>query len=1520
MVIEAVQLCQEVEERYRQYLEATFHFRDRELRNHFRSALERNRLSKGPYIEATPVFARGASLGELVPRIVDTMPEEPFLRALQGDRRLYVHQEQAIEMVARDHNVVVTTGTGSGKTEAFLFPILLSLYREHLDGSRQAGVRALILYPMNALINDQRERLGQVAAALSHHGSSFRFTFGQYVGSTPEDGRDVRRHADERCEQGLPGELVLRSEMRATPPDILLTNYSMLEYLLLRPDDSPLFDGGNARHWRFIVLDEAHQYRGAKGIEMAMLIRRLKERLRAGGQMRPFRCIATSATIAGGEEEGAEVAGFATDLFGEPFDATSVIMGTTVSSSPRAAGTTPLEGPPTPPTDPAVGDCGVRQDGDEGSVPAEHPRLSRLRELLAGGPRLVPDVADGVFPDLPTGERVEALTRFVDQLVRTQDISGAPLLSTRYHFFLRSLEGAFVSFWPEPLLTLDRGGWGEGGTGFEVALCRECGAHYLVGSIRGDRLVEAVRDPGSAEFSVRFFRPVTVLDPAGPNRRFRLCVTCGRIQDGASPEDHLGCGHRTDMLLEEERASGEHEDQVSRCGACGYSARDPVQEVVHGTDGPHAVIATTLVRELPQDRHKVLAFADSRQEAAFFAWYLDHSYREILARNLICREVRSASTISPTGLSLAELAASLFATMSAKGMFPPTAGELERRRQAWLLAYAEFLTEHHRLSLEGTGLVRWILLDNVCCDVLQTLPTADWPIIDGDKPKVVAHLLSTLRQDGAVTLKARSTIALDWAALDRLGPQTAVRMGGSDTASGARSWDTDRGRRHLFLCTVARRAGLDENTAQQFARKVLGGVWEALSTHARQVPGEEGALERVGPGAKRLNPDWWRAVAVQNEDQIFRCKVCGRIEHRSISGVCPRTDCPGTLEPLVAGDLVGTHYRRLYTEDLPGRLRVEEHTAQIEHDRAQDLQRDFKEGRIDVLSCSTTFEMGVDLGDLDTVFMRNVPPEAFNYAQRVGRSGRRSGSVGLAITYCRRNPHDLYHFTDPERIIRGTVSAPRLALRNSRIILRHLVAVILSDFFRTHPERFRTVAGFAGQTDSPDLREQVMAHLRSADLHPLLQQVAPRAVWDELGLTDSGWIDRVAGEQSRLSEALRELQSDTQGLLKMEAQARDSRDYDKAAWAKARLNTIEKEDALSFLSRKAVIPKYGFPVDVVELETTTARTQRPSAVTLQRDLAVAIAEFAPSSHVIADKLEWVSAALKQLPEQRWPWKTYWRCPVHNRVETVARGQELSSPCCASAVRGEYIVPRWGFLVGHTPPKEPRRRASRLYTTRPHFLGWAQTPNPRTRGPLQMHPASPGTLVVLSEGRRGRGFYICEVCGAGFERPAGKRTGHRNAHGGECRGSLHRVALGHEFTTDAVQIEFTLPPPAFTLASSPESLAYSLSFALMEGLASVVDVPSSDLGATVTAGTGTIPAVVLYDAVPGGAGLVAHLEDGDVLRRCIEAAHARIGGDCGCGESESCYGCLRSYRNQFIHTQLHRGPAHAYLGDVVRALE
>ena len=574
--------------------------------------------------------------------------------------------------------------------------------------------------------------------------------------------------------------------------------------------------------------------------------------------------------------------------------------------------------------------------------------------------------------------------------------------------------------------------------------------------------------------------------------------------------------------------------------------------------------------------------------------------------------------------------------------------------------------------------------------------------------------------------------------------------------------------------------------------------------------------------------------------------------------------------------------------------KAEEHTAQIDSETARSRQESFKRQEIHLLSSSTTFEMGVDLGDLDVVFLRNVPPEPFNYTQRVGRAGRRD-EPSLAITYCRRNPHDLYHFAEPEeRVIKGRIYPPRLRIRNEKIILRHMTAIALSAFFKStgNENRFNTVKDFIVDWSNPKATEDLKRFCENnSALENSIAGAVPESMHNAVGLIGDEWIEEVAGVDSRLDLAVREVCSDYESMEEMRKDAYEN--HRGTSRIENRIKTIADEGTLIFLSRKAIIPKYGFPVDVVELDTRPDHNR--AGVSLQRDLSQAIAEYAPGGKVVANKLEWESCGVKTVSGKQFPVKSY----SYSSALDFEQWDDTESTGGVTPLK--YLQPIFGFV---TPiferPRQPQRRSKRLYTTRPFFKGF-DDPESGTDGEFELRgvmvsEAMPGTLVILCEGRERQGFYICQSCGAHMTR---RKSSHKSPEKTGCNGTLDRFSLGHELVTDVVRMQFP--------DLSDEWEAYSLAYAIVLGAAETLDVPDTDLNVTIAGSNNTQhAAVVLYDNVPGGAGLVSQITEPKVFDRMIVNALKRVAGGCGC--DSSCYGCLRSYRNQFAHPRLDRNVA------------
>ena len=360
--------------------------------------------------------------------------------------------------------------------------------------------------------------------------------------------------------------------------------------------------------------------------------------------------------------------------------------------------------------------------------------------------------------------------------------------------------------------------------------------------------------------------------------------------------------------------------------------------------------------------------------------------------------------------------------------------------------------------------------------------------------------------------------------------------------------------------------------------------------------------------------------------------------------------------------------------------------------------------------------------------------------------------------------------------------------------------------------------------------------------------------------------------------------------------------YREAGQVQRRLRTVRKESTLNFLSRSAILPKYGFPVDTVELEVKGDSTSG-NEISLQRNLSQAIAEYAPNSKVIANKMEWESNGVKLVQGQE-PVIRYYRYDDEGNFEHSLSEGELSG-------RGvkRYFTPQWGFTTDFNyRAREPIRKSERLYTTRPFFGGFAGAKEPVSRefGGVSITLAAPGSLYILSEGRQGRQFHVCLSCGRHSTRRMSK---HKTLYGKPCGGRMGKYSYGYELVTDVVRLMF----PYLDDANDAHSLAYALAL----GSSDALGVPQSDLNVALSrveapSGFGRI-SIVLYDDVPGGAGFVERVSRDDVFRETLEKAGERVAGGCGC--DSSCYGCLRSYRNQFAHRVLDRKAALRFIEQV-----
>lgn len=1522
----------QIEASYKRYLKTLLAPRDPKLAKAFDEAIDDSTLlTKGPMLELTPPYAPGASLEELVAEGV-LHPDFGLLGcdALPMDRPLYQHQERAIRKVVAGRNLVVSTGTGSGKTESFMLPILNSLIAERAAGTLGPGVRALLLYPMNALANDQLKRLRMLLASMPD------ITFGRYTGETLHDAATAESafKAMHPGQKRLPNELLSREEMRLRPPNILLTNYAMLEYLLLRPMDLDLFDGQHAGTWQFVALDEAHVYDGAQGSEVALLLRRLRERVAKG---RSLQCIATSASLTGRapESQGSEAATFASNLFDVPFDYVDddEMLQDLVTATRQEWREPPTWRLATDQLESLARDDAdlselrrYSSDGDLASALHAEGTIADLKSILSRGPVDISRLESRLWPDDPDARRnLEALVALGSKV---SDSSGNPVLSARYHMFVRATEGSYITFTddgPKVLLGRHLVDRDTGRAVFEFGTCNRCGAVHLAGEVipeKGRQYFRPVKNDSRVKWLV-----LTDTDEAALLDEDEITLSDDVDSDSTTGPRHLctGCGVLTKGGCTSDACEGgpvlrvrEHPQAtrvMSKCTECGARARQVVRRLRTDTNAAPAVIATALYQELPAasdetveqvgEGRKLLMFSDSRQAAAFAAPYLDKTYGRMLQRRYLTQAL-SDPKYRDEELSADDLAA--FATRKAKQAqyFPEMATRLEIERVVNPWVMAELMAMDQRQSLEGLGLMRVSLLrrgkGGPPRGLLGLGLTEDesWGLLD--------ELLKSVRLQAAITLLEEVDIKQEI-----FEPRnTIIRM---------RSMDSDAKKR-IISWLPGGRPGTTNNRIQLVqkiltavgsdvdAATVLQGCWAFLldSGYVKFTP------DKFAGDVYQVDHTLLRITAGESNDW-YGCSACRRLTANSIRDVCPHGSCDGTLVkfevPAVEND--SNHYRTMYRTMNPMPLSAQEHTAQWSARKAAEVQKDFIDGKVNVLSCSTTFELGVDVGDLQSVVLRNMPPKTANYVQRAGRAGRRAASAALVLTYAKRSSHDLSKYQNPESMIAGEMRIPWIPIDNERIGRRHAHSVALAAYFRHRATADGVTWRHAGEFFTPKTEGQdsPAAQVRSFltpvpdGVYSALLEVLPPSVADEIGVHDGSWVDELCG---LLAIAETDIRNDIQTYQNLIAEAKASDKLSFGARLQKTLKTIEERQLLGYLANKNILPKYGFPVDTVELRTVHCQDPVGAQLELSRDLSQAIYDYAPGNQVVAGGKLWTSRGVHKLPKRDLEELQYRVCRNCEQFQ-CARVLDVSEPCpsCNEQFSGvrTFVVPEFGFVadrqVDDVKPEPPTRTWSGA--TYVEDIGdeldtftWESTG-------VRARAGTRAKMAVISSGT-GAGFTLCRWCGWAETalRPTPSKKAHKHpATGRDCEGHTHLVSLAHRYETDVAEFTFD------TLSYHKESEAHWLSvlYALLEGASEALEISRDDIDGTLSWSKDGKRSIVIFDTVPAGAGASKKIAEN--LKIVVQFAVDRVS-NCDCGAETSCYGCLRSYRNDRHHDKLSRSGA------------
>jgi ribosomal protein S27AE len=1375
--------------------------------------------------------------------------------------------------------------------------------------------------------------------------------------------------------------------MRETPPHILLTNYAMLEYLLIRPDDSPLFAGGR---WRFLVLDEVHTYSGAMGIEIAMLLRRLKNRV-ADDRAGMLQCFATSATLGSGPRDNPKIAQFATDLFGEDFNENDVIEADyeLQSNIPEWGRGTPdgyqalrevlratREPNPTELIEAAQKHfpSGLVDKADPGHGDDDERCRALLGELLQGDGNVNALKAKltkrhaVLLSELAEEEAAIDLVA-LSTFARVND-GRSQLLPARYHIMARALTGLCGWFDRDVKLHLlprraraHHAPTGETVSVFEIGSCNRCGEVFVVGEIQDGFLRQPpdVGDDPEANLSwfvLRELPPQQLLDEDDAVAeeedltRLRstsltpmwLCRLCGQL-GGQTSFGQGSCEGHDPAPIAVYQVDNKPVRQVPRnCPSCGNFFGNVASRALTGKEVPVAVLATTLYQHIPpslrEDQaqspgggRKLIVFSDSRQDAAFFAPFMAQTYAKVKQRRYLAQALHKEEE----ALDLGDWARRVRQSAENMDEWDEDTSKSRRRRESGSWVLREWTALDRRLSLEGTGVVSFDLRRPRAFRGLPPLGEAPWELDDDEQWSLIRILIDSLRFQGIVSFdddedSFRGVEHSEDVFLPRARPMY-VRGSGSNPRKGIYAWEPDTGRinkRLDYLLRILARRGVPECDRENTARRALNDIWTAVQH--RQGPlaklFERGLTHKHENNLSRLRPEWWQ-VALADAEGVLKCDTCSTVTFASIDSVCTMTRCQGSVMPYLQEDRHQNHYYRLFTEMNPIPMEVREHTAQLEKESAYRTQQGFIDGEVNLLSCTTTFEMGVDLGDLHSVLMRNIPPSPGNYVQRAGRAGRRADTAAIIVSFAQRRTHDLAYFDEWQRMVKGSIRPPVIRIANPKIVRRHVHAEALAEFFRDDPSLFkdRLDSVFAPGIGVP---EAILRFLKGhpSDLQQRLSEVVPDELLPALGIEDWSWIGRGDDEETfagRLMVAAKDISRDWEILSEAEKNASDNHKYRDADRYSKQLNTLRRRSLLGKLGTYGLMPKYGFPTEVIELKLRSS-SREAGQVELERDMKLALTEFAPENQVVAAKKIWTSAAVVlPIGDRKLHEYLFWTCPeckffAAERAVAVAEEELPPKICHCEEPRKPhlYIYPEFGFSTNV-------RGGDRVGESRPPARSYAASyfldeSNTRDLKPVEdcqwveHFPGSDGWIHVINDNRT-RDFYVCMACGFSARlHPSfvkGKDAKHTKPWSSDevCHGHMERRALGYCYRTDMIELRFPRPQIAGSDESLLESFWLSILYAVVNAACLELEIDQRDLDGCLHYGERYHPSLILFDTAPGGAGLAFTVRDhlAEVLRRAKSLVEC-----VSCAEDSSCVACLRTYSNQRDHNKLRRGLVLDYL--------
>lgn len=640
----------------------------------------------------------------------------------------------------------------------------------------------------------------------------------------------------------------------------------------------------------------------------------------------------------------------------------------------------------------------------------------------------------------------------------------------------------------------------------------------------------------------------------------------------------------------------------------------------------------------------------------------------------------------------------------------------------------------------------------------------------------------------------------------------------------------------------------------------------------------------------------------------FYCKKCRNLNRINIKNICPYCFENNTLIKSNPNSLLeNNYYRNQYMTKKIEKLVYKEHTAQISAEAGKDRQNEFKNKKINYLSCSTTFEMGIDIGSLENVLLRNVPPSPSNYIQRAGRAGRSQESSAFILTYCSPSSHDYTYFENPLRMVEGTCNTPIFSMDNHKIIYRHLLSMSLSDFFRGNKIYFNGVKEFYLEGGF----DKFIDYLMSKPENLLNNTNFILNTTNAKELMNGMWIDNILNKidididisKDRIISILNEIDTTIENMNKDNVELKNS-------LIRQRKIITEDKDLISKLADGNLIPKYGFPTDLIEL-----RIKDPSINTgnydLTRDMKIALSEYVPQSEIMVDKKTIVSRYVNKVESLVRSY--YYECSnCHKTFVQYSDNLILECDNCNNdeplVQIGIFLNPKFGFTGEIKNNAGIELKPKRSYSSPVKYIGNGILDGDKieVNSNMIIYSTKNDEMLIINENP----FFTCEKCGYTL-------IDHENAqlpfikkkHVGiysKCNyDKLVKCGFGFTYKTDVLKMVISMHMENY-------NQAISTLYALLEGISLAFDIERNDIDG-IYINEDDKHVFVFFDTVPGGAGHVKRMLDKNELLKAFNYALEKVSQNC-C--DVACYNCIKNYKNQKYHDFLRRDSAKRFLTNII----